>query len=81
VGCSLGPLTDYITVMFRREDASVVDHSTLAHELGHACSLSHVDGGNNLMNPHPEPANRAQRRSLTRAQIALLRASRHVTYL
>jgi len=81
VGCSLGPLTDYVTVMFRGENGSEVDRSTLAHELGHACNLPHFDGGNNLMNENPDPDNPVQRRSLTRTQIALLRASRHVTYL
>ena len=67
-GCSLGPLTDYVTV---RADQPVC----LAHELGHACSLLHTQAAANLMNPTCGGVH------LSRWQVAVLRASRHVTYL
>jgi hypothetical protein len=87
-GCSLGPLTDYVTVDFKdaSNDQSSGNLLTLAHELGHACNLTHhgywLDGWNspptyNLMNP--TPANRGP--YLNRFQKALLRSSRHVTFL
>ena len=72
VGCSLGPLTDYVLVKFDENDLR-----TLPHELGHACYLWHYDDPNNLM---------TQGRaggigySLTWLQKALVRVSRHVTY-
>jgi len=67
-GCSLGPLTDYITLA-----ANVP--ICLAHELGHACNLLHrPDESDNLMHPI------CGKTELTPWQIALLRASRHVTY-
>jgi hypothetical protein len=82
-GCSV-PFTDYVTVDFF--DAASADtcgaNLTLAHELGHACNLTHgehwIDHGaaGNLMND--DPAERG--RSLTKLQVAILRMSRHVTY-
>jgi hypothetical protein len=67
-GCSVGPLSDYVTL------AHNVPYC-LAHELGHACNLLHqpelVD---NLMHPV------CGKTALTEWQIALLRASRHVTF-
>jgi hypothetical protein len=45
-GCSLGPLTDYVTI---GADAIGVDQSIIAHELGHACNLWHSFGQSNLM--------------------------------
>lgn len=68
LGCSLGPLTDYVTI----EGSNPI---CIAHELGHACNLRHRGGGNNLMNP-----NTCMGTQLRRGQIATLRASRHVTY-
>lgn len=67
-GCSLGPLTDYVTV---RADRPVC----LAHELGHACNLLHTNRVGNLMNPTCGGVH------LSRWQVAVLRLSRHVTYL
>jgi len=69
-GCSLGPLTDYVTVEAGRPPRSTV----IAHEVAHACNLWHVDDRTNLMDPD-RTSNR-----LTRLQVALLRSSRHVSY-
>ena len=65
-GCSLGPLTDYITL---RQDLPIC----LAHELGHACNLPHSQAPTNLMNPTCGGVH------LSRWQVLLLRLSRHVT--
>lgn len=67
LGCSLGPLVDYVTV-------EATDPRCLAHELGHACNLWHVEKKGNLMNPHCGGS------QLHRWQVALLRMSRHVSY-
>lgn len=67
LGCSLGPLSDYVVV-----EAS--NPICIAHELGHACNLWHVSDNDNLMNPS------CGRRKLGWWQVALVRASRHVTY-
>jgi len=68
-GCSLGWLSDYVTV----------EHNhlfTTAHELGHACNLLHRTDEDNLMHPR---SGKQKTILLTDWQIALLRASRHVT--
>lgn len=67
IGCSLGPLTDYITILGRNPIC-------IAHELGHSCNLWHVGGANNLMNAA------CGRTELSWWQVAILRNSRHVTY-
>ena len=67
LGCSLGPLTDYVTV----EGGNPI---CIPHELGHACNLWHVDISDNLMNHD------CGRRKLKWWQVAILRNSRHVTY-
>jgi hypothetical protein len=67
-GCSLGFLVDYVTV---RGEQPIC----LAHEIGHACNLLHLAEPMNLMNPTCGGLH------LTRWQVALLRLSRHVTYL
>lgn len=71
IGCSLGPLSDYITI----DPAGVKSESTLAHEVGHCCGLWHFDGKNNLMNPDAPRGN-----NMKWYQKNLLRSSRHVQY-
>lgn len=66
IGCSLGPLTDYVTV--KGENAACI-----AHELGHACGLPHSRGIDNLMHRS------CGRVRLRRWQAAVIRTSRHVT--
>ena len=72
-GCSLGPLTDYLTVVGTETD----DKTTIAHETGHACGLWHVGDQTNLM----FASDSNLRRMLTNFQAINLRNSRHVTYL
>lgn len=67
-GCSLGPLTDYVTLLSSNPVC-------LVHELGHACNLWHIRRPGNLMNPA------CGGRHLRRWQAALLRMSRHVSYV
>lgn len=87
-GCSLGPLSDYVTVKFNETqnggvlpldeltpDKSLDAITDLAHEVGHCCSLPHKTDSNNLMNPSPNRTG-----ELTIWQKTLVRASRHVTY-
>jgi hypothetical protein len=72
LGCSLGPLSDYVTV-----DREGVQKSTrtLAHEIGHSCSLWHVGDTANLMF-HSDGGGDGVRWW----QCNLFRSSRHVTY-
>ena len=72
-GCSLGPLSDYVTI----EQAGVSDVSLLAHELGHACNLVwHTPWAkSNLMYAG---SNRGDR--VNALQKNLFRSSRHVLY-
>ncbi|HEX7177781.1 MAG TPA: hypothetical protein VF240_21150 [Pyrinomonadaceae bacterium] len=80
-GCSLGPLTDYVTVAICGLDSCGEDEEgravarLLAHEVGHACGLWHVRDPSNLMHP------RGPGVKLRPWQRAILRNSRHVTYL
>ena len=67
-GCSLGPLSDYITIMPNRLIC-------IAHELGHACNLPHTEDPSNILH-HV----RCDQPRLTAWQAAVLRASRHVSY-
>lgn len=67
LGCSIGPLSDYVV-------AEAGQPICIAHEIGHACSLWHVDGATNLMNPS------CGQRQLDWWQVALVRSSRHVSY-
>ena len=69
LGCSLGPLTDYVTI-------DRAHPLCLAHELGHACNLPHHAAPDNLMHPHG-----CRARRLERWQALLLRSSRHVSWL
>jgi hypothetical protein len=80
IGCSLGPLTNYVTVdlegmaYFRTHGDT--RPTTLAHELGHACALWHVKRKKNLMH-----ADRDRGRALGVIQQVVFRDSRHVTFL
>ncbi|MEK6241493.1 MAG: M10 family metallopeptidase domain-containing protein [Escherichia coli] len=69
LGCSLGPLSDYVTVKQGHVDC-------VAHELGHACNLPHSDDAENLMFRRG-----CTNDELTVWQVILLRASRHVAYI
>lgn len=71
-GCSLGPLTDYITV----RGSETADRTTIAHETGHACGLWHHGTATNLMFGTDSDA----RREMTNFQAINFRNSRHVTY-
>lgn len=86
-GCSLGPLTDFVTVKFQdsdqdtpaaqlSSDKSLGAITDLAHEVSHCCSLPHKTDGDNMMNPSPNRSGR-----MTVWQKMLVRSSRHVTYL
>ncbi|MCH7663452.1 MAG: hypothetical protein IH859_06245 [Chloroflexi bacterium] len=68
LGCSIGPLSDYVTIVKN-------EVSCICHELGHACNLLHVNAKANLMHAHG-----CKQDQLVWWQILLLRASRHVTY-
>jgi hypothetical protein len=70
-GCSLGWLSDYVTV----KHTSLM---TTAHEVGHACNLFHREDRDNLMHPS---SGRQEVIHLTTWQIAMIRASRHITLL
>lgn len=89
VGCSIGPLGNYVTVQFQDSNpttpmsaltsaARLGRVSTLAHEIAHACNvLPHEDGSDNLMS---KLVNGDRFCRLNRLQKALIRGSRHVTY-
>ncbi len=69
-GCSLGPLTDYVTV----DSKGLV---CMTHEIGHACTLFHEnEDTENLMHPKG-----CEKTKLTTKQIAIMRASRHVSFI
>ena len=71
-GCSLGPLSDYVTI-----EGTISGRSPkcLAHELGHACGyIHHAENVNNLM------SSRCGGTRLTKWQRIVIRSSRHVTY-
>lgn len=88
-GCSLGWLTDYVTVKKK-------SLRTTAHELGHACNLLHPNKKKGKEHTHPHPDEQASEDEVNLMdpkspgfddvelkpwQIALLRASRHVTLI
>ena len=70
IGRSLGPLTDYLVI----DGSGSGDVTLIAHEMGHACYLWHVNNGG-LM--HPDGSRGT---SLNWWQVSIVRSSRHVTY-
>jgi hypothetical protein len=72
-GCSLGPLTDYVTCDISTDGVGAP--SLIAHEIGHACSLWHSGTKSNLMYHPSDRGNGAKW-----FQKHLVRSSRHVTY-
>jgi len=81
-GCSLGPLTDYVTVaphglvgsLLNGDETGPLHAGTIAHEIAHACALWHVGDRSNLMHPSTDGTH------LSLWQRVVLRNSRHVTY-
>ena len=70
-GCSLGPLTDYVTL----DPHGAKNASTLAHEIAHACGLWHLRSKSNLL---WRTFNRGD--EVKWWQKNIFRSSRHVTY-
>ncbi len=70
-GCSLGPLTDYVTLS---TDGATKSMTTIAHEMGHSCGLRHRGDSKNLM--HSEPSRGT---NVTGWQKFSVRTSRHCT--
>ena len=72
-GCSLGPLTDYVTI---DRTALSGNYSTMTHEILHACNLlGHPVGRRNLQSEYPDRGD-----EVTWLQKNVFRSSRHVTY-
>ncbi len=71
IGCSLGPISDYVTV----SKDGVKSNSTLTHEIGHCCGLLHRDNVKNLMYPNDGRSN-----DVTGWQKFVVRNSRHCTF-
>jgi hypothetical protein len=70
-GCSLGPMSDYVTL----DILGAKQTSVLAHELAHACGLWHINERSNLLYPY---AHRGDKISWWQKNI--FRSSRHITY-
>ena len=70
-GCSLGPLTDYVTL----DPEGAKNVSTLAHEIAHACGLWHLKSEANLL-----WRTSARGDEVKWWQKNIFRGSRHVTY-
>jgi len=70
-GCSLGPLTDYVTL----DPGGARNTSTLAHEIAHACGLWHQQTKSNLLwRTH------SRGDEVKWWQKNIFRSSRHITY-
>ena len=70
-GCSLGPLTDYVTL----DPDGAKNASTLAHEIAHACGLWHLTTRSNLL-----WRNSSRGDAVKWWQKNIFRSSRHITY-
>lgn len=70
-GCSLGPMSDYVTI----DHVGLKNVSVLAHELAHACGLWHVHKKENLLF-----TNRSRGDEVKWWQKSVFRSSRHITY-
>ena len=70
-GCSLGPLTDYVTL----DPNGAKNASTLAHEIAHACGLWHLASKSNIL---WRTSGRGD--EVKWWQKNIFRSSRHVTY-
>ena len=70
-GCSLGPMSDYVTL----DPVGAKQTSVLAHELAHACGLWHINEKANLLYPYSRRGE-----DVTWWQKNVFRSSRHVTY-
>ena len=70
-GCSIGPLSDYITL----DKDGVKSTNTMAHEIGHCCGLWHSGAKSNLMWPDDSRGN-----DVHWWQKNLFRSSRHIQY-
>ena len=70
-GCSLGPMTDYVTL----DPFGAKQPSVLAHELAHGCGLWHISEKGNLLYPYNKRGDEVKW-----WQKNVFRSSRHVTY-
>jgi len=85
LGCSMGPTHNYVTIEMQQFDAagnltSTPFPDTIAHEIGHACGLTHTGntGGTNLMDFGPRSGTIS---TLSGGQAAIVRWSRFCTYI
>lgn len=81
VGCSFSATHNYVVV-----EPNMAGLQSMAHEIGHACLLPHLEDPadiNNLMFPNImlDAANNLVNRDMTNFQIASIRGSRHCTFI
>jgi hypothetical protein len=72
-GCSFASTHNYVVIEAKPRDSMF----TAAHEMGHACWLPHDGDTANLMNPFTPKT----KPTLTNAQIAVIRWSKHCVYI